>query len=111
MFKELGYERDILNGRAVKGHPYKSDIVATGHHQPKGTRSETIPYFIDQKLIAVCHQYTLPDGSIGASGKPDPKMLEYQGSQFYSHSQIKSQPCDCSVCCSLPEDWSALISK
>jgi hypothetical protein len=26
-------------------------------------------------LVADCHQYLRPDGSIGASGKPDPKRL------------------------------------
>jgi hypothetical protein len=60
-----------------------------------------VPYFLMGHRIAICHQYTLPDGSLGASGKPDPKMIEYRERRFYSHSQ----PCKCHVCTSKPENW------
>jgi len=57
--------------------------------------------------IAVCHQYVLPDGTFGASGKPDPKMIEYQGTQMYCHSQ----PCNCETCKSAPEDWRTVVAE
>lgn len=44
--------------------------------QPPGTKSQMVWYF-DKSLnrVALVHQYVLPDGSIGASGRPDPKRL------------------------------------
>src|SRR5438094_8259271 len=81
MFKDVGYELAILEKRASAGKPYKDDPGLP--HQPPGTRSQSVPYFLMGLKIAVCHQYTLPDGSIGASKKPDPKMIEYQGHRLY----------------------------
>ncbi|HEV8364995.1 MAG TPA: hypothetical protein VGQ52_15885 [Gemmatimonadaceae bacterium] len=43
---------------------------------PAGTRSQIIAYHaFGGAMVAVVHQYLLPDGSIGASGLPDPKRL------------------------------------
>src|ERR1035437_9587823 len=83
MFKDVGYEKAILEGKARAGRPYKDDPGPP--HQPPGTRSQTIPFSLMGHQIAVCHQYTLPDGTLGASKKPDPKMLKYQGNQLYCH--------------------------
>lgn len=47
--------------------------------QPLQTMSQLIGYFEDGKLVAKAHQYLRPDGSIGASGKPDPKWLCQDG--------------------------------
>ena len=48
--------------------------------EPEGTYSEVIRYK-DQEAdsFAIVHQYLRPDGSIGASGKPDPKRLKIKG--------------------------------
>jgi hypothetical protein len=43
--------------------------------QPAGTLSQRVLYFEGELLVAIVHQYLLPDGSIGASGLPDPKWL------------------------------------
>jgi hypothetical protein len=44
--------------------------------QPPGTLSETVAYFdLAFNRVALVHQYRLPDGTLGASGKPDPKRL------------------------------------
>jgi len=43
--------------------------------QPPGTKSQRVLYKRGDVLTAVVHQYMLPDGSIGASGLPDPKWL------------------------------------
>lgn len=44
-----------------------------------GTRSQIVRYFDNYgELIAVVHQIHNPDGSIGASGKPDPKYLRLE---------------------------------
>jgi hypothetical protein len=45
-------------------------------NQPPGTVSVMIHiYTRDLHKVAVAHCYRLPDGSIGASGRPDPKKL------------------------------------
>jgi hypothetical protein len=42
---------------------------------PVGTGSQTVYYMRGQTRIAVVHQFLLPDGTLGASGLPDPKWL------------------------------------
>jgi hypothetical protein len=34
------------------------------------------------RKVATAHRYLLPDGTIGASGKPDPKSMKHDGN-FY----------------------------
>src|ERR1700735_3469000 len=99
MFKEIGYERAIMEGVARAGIPYKDDPGPP--HQPPGTRSQSVPYYRMGRKIAVCHQYVLPDGRIGASGLPDPKLIEFQGHILFCHSR----QCTCLVCAATPESW------
>ena len=48
-----------------------------------GTHSEIIYYFdAANRKIAVVHQYVLPDGTLGASGRPDPKELLVNGTLY-----------------------------
>ena len=43
------------------------------------THSQLVRYFDSNgEQIAVVHQIRNPDGSIGASGKPDPKFLQVE---------------------------------
>ena len=38
--------------------------------------SQTVDYLsLDGQLVARVHQYQRPDGSVGGSGRPDPKWL------------------------------------
>jgi hypothetical protein len=64
-----------------------SIVVAANNHptSPKAsvpfcTRSQEI-ILRDQsgREVAACHQYLLPDGTLGASGLPDPKRLVKDG--------------------------------
>ncbi len=105
MFKEVGYETAILSKRARAGTPYK-DIAGPSHQLP-GARSQSVPYFLMGVKIAVCHQYLLPDGSFGASGRPDPKLVQYRGHVLFCHSTN----CRCSVCSSPPENWRNVIAE
>lgn len=52
--------------------------------QPPGTLSQTVWYF-DLRLsrVALVHQYLLPDGTIGGSGRPDPKRILLDGEILY----------------------------
>src|SRR2546430_901633 len=47
---------------------------------PDCTRSQLVAY-VDAvgTTIALVHQYLKPDGTLGASGRPDPKMLLHNG--------------------------------
>lgn len=76
LFREQGYLKRLMSGELVariakSRHP---------HHPPKGephcTQSQALFYYsADGKPRAVVHQYLRPDGTIGASGLPDPKRL------------------------------------
>jgi len=55
---------------------------------PAGTRSQMISYRdADDNEVARVHQYVRPDGTIGASGKPDPKRLLFEGILYRLHKK------------------------
>lgn len=44
--------------------------------EPPGTQSQIVYYYNDKNQpVAIVHQYLRPDGTIGASGLPDPKRV------------------------------------
>jgi len=48
--------------------------------QPYCTMSQTVEYFTLEGIrVARVHQYLRPDGTIGGSGRPDPKWLYVDG--------------------------------
>ena len=48
--------------------------------EPVCTRSQLVTYFDSSgRRIAIVHQYLRQDGSLGASGLPDPKWLIHEG--------------------------------
>jgi hypothetical protein len=105
MFKDIGYERAILEKIAWPGALYRDKPAPP--HQPEGARSQSVPYFLGGVKIALCHHYLLPDGGLGASGLPDPKLIQYQGHILYCHSNR----CGCRTCSSPPENWRAVIQE
>jgi len=47
-----------------------------GLGEPPGTVSHILRYFDkDGRVVAIVHEYVLPDGSLGASGQRDPKWV------------------------------------
>lgn len=55
----------------------------TAAKEPHCTRSQMLSYRDSTgNEVARVHQYLRPDGTIGASGKPDPKRL-YKDGQLY----------------------------
>ena len=51
--------------------------------EPFCTRSQVLAYFDPQGLcVAVVRQYLRPDGTIGASGQPDPKLVVEAGVMY-----------------------------
>src|SRR5256885_541282 len=49
--------------------------------EPAGTKTHMVKYIdkLTNQQVAVVHQYVRPDGSLGASGQPDPKWLFHNG--------------------------------
>ena len=46
--------------------------------QPYCTRTQFVMYFDEDGLVAAMHQYRRRDGTLGASGRPDPKYLRLE---------------------------------
>lgn len=42
---------------------------------PHCTHSQIVVYYLRGQMVALVHQYLHPDGTLGASGLPDPKRL------------------------------------
>lgn len=58
----------------------RSTLARPEAEQVQGTVSQIVHYYNAQgEKVAVVHQYLQPDGTIGASGRPDPKMLLENG--------------------------------
>lgn len=52
--------------------------------EPRGTRSQYIAYLDeDGDEVARVHQYLRPDGSLGGSGRPDPKFVVAGQAAYY----------------------------
>ena len=51
-------------------------------NEPRCTRSQKIRYYKGRQWVVEVHQYKRRDGTIGASGKPDPKRLRI-GNKIY----------------------------
>lgn len=75
--------RALFNERILP-HVQSGDIVEVvlasnpaSHraNQPPGTLSRTVGYFRHGRHVAEAHRYVLKDGSLGASGFPDPKLV------------------------------------
>lgn len=71
--------------RAERGELTQA-LVAESHPSPPRaslppcTRSQILAYFDPGGVkVALVHQYLRPDGSLGASGRPDPKKLLLDG--------------------------------
>lgn len=81
IFKELKLHERLTAGEL-------SSMVVTRapasrrSNQPPGTESQEVAYFDGRTEVARVHQFVLPDGSIGASGKPDPKAVLDEGTLY-----------------------------
>lgn len=77
IFNNSQYPKQIRNGhltpKILKDTPLQNPHL---RGEPPETRSQVIRYSdpAGQWVVEV-HQYLRPDGSLGASGKPDPKRL------------------------------------
>lgn len=62
--------------------------------QPLCTRSQMVAYFnANKQEVARVHQYKRPDGSIGASGRPDPKRVLVDGVIYFWNVRLNLKFC------------------
>jgi hypothetical protein len=55
---------------------------------PPGTRSQIVTYYTREgTLVAYVHQYLRPDGTLGGSGRPKPKVLIEEGIYYWTRSR------------------------
>jgi hypothetical protein len=63
--------------------------------EPLGTKSQMLSYRDgNDDEVARVHQYTRPDGTIGAAGLPDPKRLLEDGILYRLNKTPKGKPID-----------------
>ncbi|MEW5982695.1 MAG: hypothetical protein AB1806_10030 [Acidobacteriota bacterium] len=78
----LGRYADRIAQGEFTAVPARRDrhLTKATRSMPPCTLSQVVAYSNHQgQLVAVVHQYRLADGSLGASGKPDPKYLFEDG--------------------------------
>ena len=78
-FNEGGYWEKVLN-REWTAHPLESRIPDALTNETVQISSVMLSYRDENgNEVARVHQYERPDGSIAASGRPDPKRLVQDG--------------------------------
>lgn len=87
LFNQSQYPELIQQNKLVKEivrSRLLQESALLGKTLPPGTKSEIIIYHdpANKGLYAKVHQYILPDGTIGASGKPDPKAILLDGKMY-----------------------------
>lgn len=74
LFNKGHYHDRVQSGELVAFPKSRSHTAPPS--EPRCTWSEIIVYYTRElDPIAMVHQYSRPDGTIGASGLPDPKCL------------------------------------
>lgn len=82
IFNEAGYIDRLHSGEFTE-HLLTSGPPDRKLKEPPGTRSERYEWRDrNGRRVAVVHQYVRRDGSLGASGKPDPKRVWLNGTLY-----------------------------
>ena len=74
LFNDQGMYERLLDGELSSLVTYRGNPSPLSK-QPPGTKSQEVTYFDGGTVVARVHQFVLPDGSLGASGLPDPKAV------------------------------------
>ena len=84
VFRESGLLETVLWGGLRERIRKDAVPIPPPPGEPRGTRSQYISYFDEAgNEVARVHRYLRPDGSIGASGLPDPKAVLHEGALYY----------------------------
>ncbi len=74
---------DLVSYGVLKTKLIREGPAGPSANQPPGTKSQVIAYLdSSSKQVAVVHQYVTPAGTLGGSGKPDPKRLLHNGTLY-----------------------------
>ncbi len=80
LFNDSGYLEQYQNGQLQSTLRKSKHPSAPRAKEPFCTQSQYITYVNkDGDKVAGAHQYLRPDGSLGASGRPDPKEVLIDG--------------------------------
>lgn len=83
LFSEGRYEEKLSNGELTAKLKRDSHPAPPKAFLPTCTRSQILVYLDgSQRMVAVVHQYLKPDGTLGASGRRDPKALLHEGALY-----------------------------
>lgn len=72
--KEKQLQQQVVSSNPIDRKNYPNE--------PADTMSQMVRYMRGRHLVALVHQFKRRDGSLGASGKPDPKELEHKGNRY-----------------------------
>lgn len=68
----------VLSEKLIREGPASAQA-----NQPPGTKSQILAYLDSRgKQVALVHRYLRPDGTLGASGRPDPKKVFRDGTLY-----------------------------
>jgi hypothetical protein len=93
MFNESGYWELVKSG-ALSEKLYFIRTPDKKYNEPQGTVSQILAYQDSEgRQVALVHQFLRKDGTLGGSGRPDPKKILYQGTMYSLASpSIRSDP-------------------
>lgn len=75
IFNEYKFAEKAAHGEFRTEIKRNSHLNSPPASEPYCTNSQIIMYFNEDEVVAIVHQYLRPDGTLGGSGKPDPKRL------------------------------------
>jgi len=82
IFNDGGYWELAKQGKLFEKEYYSSPSPKSSG-EPPGTLSQIVAYLDSQgRQVAIVHQYLRRDGSVGGSGRPDPKKLFHNGKLY-----------------------------
>ncbi len=87
LFNNSHYPQMIGAGQLTRTRLKQSHLQDPNPGQgPYCTYSESILYTSeDPNDFVIVHQYVRPDGTLGASGRPDPKKMKIKGQTYATH--------------------------
>ncbi len=76
IFNESQFVEKVQKGIFQARLKRNSHLSAPPPTEPYCTNSQIVMYYDENNsVVAIVHQYLRPDGTLGGSGKPDPKRL------------------------------------